>query len=39
VVDVETLAGNRLLTTIPESERERLAGELELVSLGLKASL
>lgn len=36
MADVETLAGNRLLAIIAEGERERLAGEFELVSLDLK---
>jgi CRP-like cAMP-binding protein len=39
VVDVRTLARNRLLAMIPQREQERLAGELELVSLDLKQSL
>jgi CRP-like cAMP-binding protein len=39
VVDVETLARNRLLAMIPQREQARLAREFELVSLDLKDSL
>jgi CRP-like cAMP-binding protein len=39
VADVETLARNRLLATMSEPERERLAPELELVSLELKKTI
>jgi CRP-like cAMP-binding protein len=39
VVDVETLARNRLLAMISRREQERLAREFELVSLGLKDTL
>lgn len=39
MIDVETLAGNRLLAMIPEDERKRLVPEFELVPLGLKQML
>jgi CRP-like cAMP-binding protein len=39
VVDAETLARNRLLAMIPQREQERLAPQIELVSLDLKESL
>lgn len=39
MVDTELLGRNRLLAMVPARERERLAGEFELVSLDLKATL
>lgn len=39
MVDREILTGNRVLGMLPEAERERLAPEFELVSLGMKDSI
>jgi CRP-like cAMP-binding protein len=39
VADVQALERNRLLASVPEDERKRLAPAFELVSVGLKQSL